>query len=52
MDAPSMMETLKPEVKTLTKGVEVRGSASPDYDREVRVEAPNSPILQGIYDSQ
>ena len=51
MDALSTIETLKAEVKTLKEGVEVGGSASPDHDREARVEAPKPPIFKGVRDT-
>ena len=51
MDALPMIKTLKAKVKTLKKGVEVGGSASPDRDRESRVEAPKPPIFKGVCDA-
>ena len=51
-EALSTIETLKAEVKSLKQGVEVGGSASPDRDREARVEAPNPPIFKGVCDAQ
>ncbi|XP_069151810.1 uncharacterized protein [Solanum lycopersicum] len=52
MNVLSTIETLKAEVKTLKEGVEVGGSASPDHDREARVEAPKPPIFKGVRDAQ
>lgn len=52
MDALPMIKTLKAKVKTLKKGVEVGGSASPDRDREDRFEVPKTVIFKGVYDAQ
>ena len=52
LEALDTIETLKPEVKSLKKGIEVRGSAPLDREREARIEAPKPPIFKGVHDAQ
>ncbi|XP_049394692.1 uncharacterized protein LOC125858983 [Solanum stenotomum] len=52
MEALNTIETMKAEMRTLKDGIEVGGSASPDRDREARVEAPKPPVFKGILDAQ
>ena len=52
VDALSMIETLKAEVKALMEGMEVGQSTSPDHDREAKVEDPKPPIFKGVCDAQ
>ncbi|XP_049388521.1 uncharacterized protein LOC125852885 [Solanum stenotomum] len=52
MEALNTIETMKAEMRTIKEGMEVGGSASPDRDREARVEAPKPPMFKGIRDAQ
>ena len=46
MEALSMIEIMKAEIKALKEGVEVRVSSSLDRDREAKVEAPKPSYVQ------
>ncbi|KAK4734083.1 hypothetical protein R3W88_008344 [Solanum pinnatisectum] len=52
MEALNTIETMNAEMKALKEGMEAEGSASPDRDREARVEAPKPPIFKGVRDAQ
>lgn len=46
------IETMKAEVKTLKDGLDARGSAPPEHDREARVEDTKPPIFKDVREAQ